>query len=364
MTRIIQLFLILFSTVVYAGSNDDEYKTFFGAGVDSEDDFSFQIYQHQIDLRQVSLPICADQHVDIKRCEPSACRALTSFGKILSKVKGIKDGKCEYVERTPGVDGANCEFPQENLTRIHELFEKRFDKLGGIAIEFSEQEINELESIFKNHCVFVKDYSQRKEVSIDAAKPGDDVDPEFLVSDFDKYANIVKVVEDLQNKEKDGYDDLSDPLDGYKSIMFSKRDIDLVNLILEATYTGRGAPSSAVFGRNSLGNFYLGSILYYTADKWSVWVNDKRYSNDTSNDVLVIESVSPDRVRVTWSAGDLDKISPSWRGKLVAAGGKYVSKEYDIVVKGKEEHMQVTFSLKPNQTFDITSMSIFEGKIN
>jgi hypothetical protein len=358
------IFILAFPILALA-DNDGDYKQFSGSGLDSEVDYSFQIYQHQIDLRTINLPICVEHNFDITKCEPSVCRSVTGFGKVLSKIKGIAgDGKCEYVERTPGVDGVNCSFPTDKLDRVNILFEKRFEKLSGSAVEFSDTEVKELEDIFKNDCTFVKDYSQRKKVSMEPGKQSDDIDPEFVVTDFERYSNIVRMVQDIKSKEAGDQVDTTDPLDSYKSIMFSKREMDLVNLILEATYGSGNSKSATLFASNSLGNFYLGSILYYTQEKWSIWVNGKRYTSDEPTSMLSVDSVSPERARITWNAGDLDRISPTWRSKLIpAAGGKYISKQYDISVKGKEEHMQITFSLKPNQTFDITSMSILEGRI-
>lgn len=108
--------------------------------------------------------------------------------------------------------------------------------------------------------------------------------------------------------------------------------------------------------------FALNSIVYFSKDNWTFWLNDKKYTVGAppKTDVEVVD-VNRDRIHLMWRPGQpLSQISPGWQDKLVVSeSGDYISNDRDIWIDnaGNEIH----FFLQPNQTFETSAMEIIEG---
>lgn len=105
---------------------------------------------------------------------------------------------------------------------------------------------------------------------------------------------------------------------------------------------------------NAKSYVYLSSIMFFSENSWSLWINDKKYATSTNNpdSELYFKNVSQDQVTVIW------KLSIS---KWKILSGK---KSEELAPKiNKDNQVEVTFNLKPNQTFILNSNKTVDGKV-
>ncbi len=98
---------------------------------------------------------------------------------------------------------------------------------------------------------------------------------------------------------------------------------------------------------------YLASIIYFNQNDWVVWINDQKITPKTNqkNKELYIKKVYSNQIDVIW------KLSIT-KWKIIS--GK---KSETIAPKiNKDNQIEVSFSLKPNQTFMLSNNSVVEGK--
>jgi len=104
---------------------------------------------------------------------------------------------------------------------------------------------------------------------------------------------------------------------------------------------------------NAKSYIYLSSIMFFSPQSWSLWINETKYmanSNKEENE-LFFKDPSQDRVTVVW------KLSISkWK---ILSGKK--SEEYAPKINSANQ-VEVEFSLKPNQTFILSSNKVVDGK--
>lgn len=97
---------------------------------------------------------------------------------------------------------------------------------------------------------------------------------------------------------------------------------------------------------------YLASIIYFSPKDWIVWINDKKITSKTndSKKELSVQSITRDQVKILW------KLSLSkWR---VISG-----KKEELAPKtNSENQIELRFTLKPNQTFVLSSNQVVEGQ--
>lgn len=104
---------------------------------------------------------------------------------------------------------------------------------------------------------------------------------------------------------------------------------------------------------NEKSYIYLASIIYFTPQDWVVWVNEQKITPKTNSrgKELYLRSVQKDRVDVMWT------ISISkWK---ILSGRKSETSAPKI---NANNQVEVNFSLKPNQTFILSTNSVVEGK--
>lgn len=105
---------------------------------------------------------------------------------------------------------------------------------------------------------------------------------------------------------------------------------------------------------NAKSYIYLSSIMFFSDKSWSLWINDKKFVASTNNpdSELFFKDVSQDKVTVIW------KLSIS---KWKILSGK---KSEELAPKiNKDNQVEVTFSLKPNQTYILNSNKTVDGKV-
>lgn len=157
------------------------------------------------------------------------------------------------------------------------------------------------------------------------------------------------------------------------TVMFSPEEYQLLGQAISVyeRKTGRqAAVSSAPVKGNAATiapstartpNFYLGSIMYFSPDQWAVWLNNKKYSKDKMINEVDLLGVQSDKVQMRWKVNSLDVIVPDWRSKLVLGNaGNYISR--DNAVSINNAGTEITFTLRPNQSFLSSKMKIVEGR--
>lgn len=114
--------------------------------------------------------------------------------------------------------------------------------------------------------------------------------------------------------------------------------------------------------------FFLNSVLYNTADNWTIWLNSRRIRADATFPELEISKVHRDSVEFIWETDQLDFISPDWEKKVIPIELEegeevprftYLSKDGLIAVDRSRRF--VRFRLGPQQTFVSRRMEIREG---
>ncbi|MDX1975308.1 MAG: hypothetical protein SFT92_06490 [Rickettsiales bacterium] len=118
---------------------------------------------------------------------------------------------------------------------------------------------------------------------------------------------------------------------------------------------------AAIFGKKEVKHsayftypqFFLKSIVFHSADDWSVWVNDRRITQSTPKDIgdLEVSAISSDQVRLAWRPQDMGRVNDIW------------SKQPNDKIEVDQIRQMVIFDLKPNQTFSSYKMDVFEGKV-
>lgn len=104
---------------------------------------------------------------------------------------------------------------------------------------------------------------------------------------------------------------------------------------------------------NAKSYIYLSSIMFFSPQSWSLWINETKYmaSSNKEDNELFFKNLSQDKVTIVW------KLSISkWK---ILSGKK--SEEYAPKINSANQ-VEVEFSLKPNQTFILSSNKVVDGK--
>lgn len=111
-------------------------------------------------------------------------------------------------------------------------------------------------------------------------------------------------------------------------------------------------------------SFYLGSIMYFSDQNWSIWLNGDRISplEEAENVIAVeVDTISDHYVRFVWNDIDIASASPSWREVLTRFSAPwFYSVDSKIYYNATEKTL--FFTLSSNQYIDMGSLSIQEGK--
>ena len=98
---------------------------------------------------------------------------------------------------------------------------------------------------------------------------------------------------------------------------------------------------------------YFASIIYFNQRDWVIWINDQKITPKTNqqNKELYIKKVYANQIDVIW------KLSIT-KWKIIS--GKNLETISPKI--NKDNQIEVSFSLKPNQTFMLSNNSVVEGK--
>jgi len=105
---------------------------------------------------------------------------------------------------------------------------------------------------------------------------------------------------------------------------------------------------------NEKSYIYLGSVIYFSANDWVIWLNDQKISTSTNNEQkeIYVSSVDKDRIKVRW--------------KMSLTKWKILSGKKDETMAPRLDFdsniVESEFELRPNQTYILGSNSVVEGK--
>ena len=105
---------------------------------------------------------------------------------------------------------------------------------------------------------------------------------------------------------------------------------------------------------NAKSYVYLASIIYFNSRDWAVWIGDQKIIPETNKNTeeLYVKSISRDQVNLVWTLS-LSK----W--KILS----HHTSDADIPPINANNKVEISFSLKPNQTFILGSSSVAEGNM-
>ena len=170
----------------------------------------------------------------------------------------------------------------------------------------------------------------------------------------------------------------------YNSLMFNEKEMDIINKLVESFDTSSEKISNNTNNVNKsddlngllkknpdakkviahdevptkLPNIYVGSILYYSAKDWSIWINGNKYGAEYNNEKneFYISKISRKEVELIWKPKFSIIISNAWQ--RFAKNGK-IPKHIDF----DSQKNVVTLLMRANQTFIPDKLIISEGFI-
>jgi len=185
----------------------------------------------------------------------------------------------------------------------------------------------------------------------------------------------------LKDPLKNNKNELVNSLLGKKrptSLMFDEEEIDGVNRALDYLKTGQTfVPDDSLltdsekiardqkldleknvqkeFEEDNKKSFlYLGSMLYYSPQEWTIWINDVKVTSSDNNPKkeFFVRMIDNETVKLRWSIG----IS-KW--KILTGKGD----DDQIPPVNANNQVVINFTLRPNQTYILGSNTVVEGRI-
>lgn len=104
-----------------------------------------------------------------------------------------------------------------------------------------------------------------------------------------------------------------------------------------------------------IGNIYLKSIIFLSDNFWSVWINDKKITNNTNNNKeneFIIKEINSNKATI------LLKVNKT-KWSYINSANMISEKEYSI---NEDDQVEFLFTLSPNQSFIASENKIIDGK--
>jgi len=152
----------------------------------------------------------------------------------------------------------------------------------------------------------------------------------------------------------------------YKTLMLSENEFKEITKIIKALEEGidlseleeaeleeTTIKKDTIFDEN-MATVYLNSILYISENRWAVWANNVKITNENNGEgELKILSISQGKITFLWTIS-----MTKWE---VINANYTVSK--NLYKVNKENQVEVKFILEPNQTFIPSLNTIVEGNV-
>lgn len=164
-----------------------------------------------------------------------------------------------------------------------------------------------------------------------------------LMFDDEESGNIDRAVESFKNNQIYTPDENANPEELSAA---SEEERKLLEEAARAEEEKRNADNEKSY-------IYLASLLYFSKNDWIVWINEQKITSKTNNPEkeLSVEAINRGSVKMLW------KLSIS-KWKIISGSRS----EADIPKTNENNQIEIRFTLKPNQTFVLSSNNVVEGK--
>jgi hypothetical protein len=155
------------------------------------------------------------------------------------------------------------------------------------------------------------------------------------------------------------------------SLMFSDEELSDLERAIDSfksgqTYTAQQDPKNILDAKkdkkikdpnaeeeNEKSYIYLASIIYYSPKEWALWINNLKITSDSNKNTkeLFVKEIYPGSAKIVWSLS----IS-KWK---ILSGKKSEDSAPKLNAKN---NVEISFTLKPNQTFILGSSRVVEGR--
>jgi len=164
-----------------------------------------------------------------------------------------------------------------------------------------------------------------------------------LMFDDEEIGNIDRAVESFKNNQIYTPDENGNPEELSAA---SEEERRLLEEAARAEEEKRNADNEKSY-------IYLASLLYFSKNDWIVWINEQKITSKTNNPEkeLSVEAIDRGSVKMLW------KLSIS-KWKIISGSRS----EADIPKTNENNQIEIRFTLKPNQTFVLSSNNVVEGK--
>jgi hypothetical protein len=346
---------------------------------ETEGDLNINVSK-KLDVRPLSFPACSEVPLQLDECKESVCVDNSPFGKVYHKIKG-KDsqGNCEYVQTTPGFGGIECEFQINNISMIASLIEKFSTRFAEQKISLNHEENEKLKALLQKNCKIIQDRALHEPIQISKLNKSSSANTtkgtSYDAIQSENYSFTGPQLNTNKPSESDASPSKQDvklaqenkPValaSVNKSIMFTQEVVDTLEQTLEGKIPSDNSLTSAALSSEKGLGFYLNSIIFIEPEKWAIWVNNKRIIKGEKVPDFDIADVNNNSVILTYSIKNIDKVLPDWRRKLISVTPQSFKSldEYIKLALDKDNHATISVQLKPNQTFELSSMHVYEGK--
>jgi len=142
----------------------------------------------------------------------------------------------------------------------------------------------------------------------------------------------------------------------------AQSDEDLLNDVMSQLPNGDGVTKPAEEIKPNFPKFYLGSILYFKSNHWSIWLNGKRFNKneETAEENLTVASISKRKVTLVWKPKAFPELQKKWEEHQLRLAETPKLAGNNAVVFDNEKQ-EVRFTLMPGQAFHAELMEVHEG---
>lgn len=123
-------------------------------------------------------------------------------------------------------------------------------------------------------------------------------------------------------------------------------------------------PSAVITDGTAYPVYTLSSVFYRNGSDWSVWLGSLRITPRTNTNEVRVVAISPNLVRFAWKPSYIDALKLRNEKNLFASTkpvAHKLTKPTTTVFNSKDG--EVTFTLRPNQSFVAGYMATFEGRV-
>lgn len=157
------------------------------------------------------------------------------------------------------------------------------------------------------------------------------------------------------------------------SVMWTTEEFKRINAALQAFSAGAPYERTDEFLNENqtdaddkeedtiLYSVYLASLIYISPNNWSIWINNKKISNENASDnnEFKIMEITEEYVTIHWQISAL-----KWDLILNQAGQSLAETPESEQESGRmQEDVVKIFTLKPNQTYIPVNETVIEGKV-